>query len=115
MRIKIKVTKDILKRAQYCGTAGYTPAITNCAIALAVRDVFPDISVSHSGILFANGAMAYHTPETGAFIWKFDMSQSGQRPFLPEYEFEIDVPESVVDSINIDDLNNCPTLELVTN
>jgi hypothetical protein len=58
MKIKIKVTKDILRKSMMCGVAesrGLTEdkytSVGNCAIAVAVRDVFPNAHVYMDGIL----------------------------------------------------------------
>lgn len=43
MRLKIKITKDVINRAKYCGTEKQPGFVThNCAIAVAVRDIFDD-------------------------------------------------------------------------
>jgi len=43
IKMKIKVTKEILKKSMWCGTsAGRGQIITNCAVALAVRDIFQE-------------------------------------------------------------------------
>lgn len=47
MKLKIKVTKDILERSKMCSTM----IGENCAIALAVRDIFPNAWVEEADIM----------------------------------------------------------------
>lgn len=124
-KLKIKVTKDILKRSMYC-TNDFNIA-TNCAIAVAVRDIFPNASVGlycmHANIFredtdFKNPDIGLPDEATN-FIKRFDRLASlpEQRLLLPELEFEVEIPDVIVDSIDIEGikklLQNHPTLELV--
>jgi len=119
MKIKIKVTKDILRRSMWCGTdkIGNDLIITNCAIALAVRDMLPDARVGVDSIY---GHSPYFNIEnsldTRNFISSFGylVDTPNQRLNLPEYEFEIELPAEVVDAIDIDDIYRSETLEVVT-
>lgn len=122
MKIKIKVTKDILKKAMYCGiddsTSVYNGGIgQNCAIALAVRDVFPDAIVGLEEMYFTKDDLAStELPvEAKEFIDRFDMlgESPAMRLDLDEFEFEINVPKSIINSINIEDIHNSKNLELV--
>lgn len=121
MKLKIKVTNEMLERAKHCG-AGYKPVNQNCAIALAVRDIFPNAVVCTTMILPLGGTSTKHdsetvipnSMETTQFIAMFDGTPWSERSYLPEYEFTITVPDVVIDHINIDDLQKCETMELVS-
>lgn len=118
MKLKIKVTKDILEKSKDC----YTNSIQNCAIALACRDVFPTCNVtacyirpfpctkmSDIEIGLPNKAFEY--------VVRFDSSSPEERVLMPEIEFEINIPDEVIEQINIDELRpllaNHKNLELV--
>lgn len=123
-KLKINVTKDILEKSKYCGyQKGLDNANTNCAIAHAVRDIFPEAYVTYSFIYFKasdrnniDADRATLPQEASDFIESFDLSHPSERVDMDELEFEIEVPTGVIDSINIDEvrkvLKNHPTLEL---
>lgn len=121
MKIKIKVTKDILKRSAMCGTfSQIAKVIENCAIALAVREVFPNAVVGQTSIrpFGYNITPSIELPRCAKhFIKLFDKSCPIQRVSMPEFEFTVDVPDSVIDKIGIKDaidiINKSETLELV--
>jgi hypothetical protein len=122
-KLKIKVTKDILKKSMMCGTnipgLNYPPE--NCAIAIAVREIFPKARVGCVLIYINDSFTNISLPlEASLFINKFDelVENPIERLNLPELEFEITLPESYINSINIDEvkevLKNSETLELIT-
>ncbi len=129
MKLKIKVTKDILRRSMMCGVvdnSNHTPA-ENCAIALAVRDVFPHAKVFLASMSLL-GLQPYCTQieptlrdyvetdwDVTKFIQQFDelRKHPARRLGMPELEFTIEVPEAVIDTINIEALDKCETMELV--
>jgi hypothetical protein len=118
MQLKIKVTKDILRRAMYCGTTkGFISE--NCPIALAVRDIFPEAVVEYYHINPFKGSTLEIPHNAEQFIKRFDMLSGSpkDRLGLPEYEFTINIPDNVIEQINIEELRplliNHPTLELV--
>lgn len=43
----------------------------------------------------------------------FDSTPPEKRAELPEFEFEVEMPDSVIDQINIKNLHNSLTLSLV--
>lgn len=90
----------------------------NCAIALAIRGIFPGTWVNSDDIVpfySANDFTTRITLPTLAqdFICKFDISTYEQRLLLPEFDFTIDIPDEIVDMINIEDVYKSQTLELV--
>jgi hypothetical protein len=136
MQLKIKVTKEHIEKAKNC--EGFGEYQQNCAIALAVRDIFPDAHVE-LGMFFVKAdffkdwlkvltrstLMRFekeHTirlPEKAQdFISKFDNSSPEERCQLPELEFEVDIPDHILEEhINIEEikeiLNGHPTLTII--
>jgi hypothetical protein len=110
MKLKIKVTKEIIMKSRFCMSPNMT---TNCAIALAVRDVFPKAEVSMEYI-FTEGISStlIELPKVAQeFINMFDCLTSEGRKQLYPIEFEVEIPERVIASIDINNLGE--TLELV--
>lgn len=126
MKITVKITKDVLKRSMMCGTMSNLGAVgKNCAIALAVIDIFPDAIVGPQKIYpfgdYVNGdGNKIDLPwEAISFIFYFDdlKKTPEARLALPEFSFEIEVPHSVIEKIGIGEayrvLSESKTLELV--
>lgn len=125
MKLKIKVTKEILEKSKMCGTTTQSTA-ENCAIALACREVFPNCAVSVNSI-YIDGRDCMGSPsidlpkDARLFIMTFDRLKykPQERLLLPELEFEVELDEDVLNSINIDEvrevLKKSKTLELVEN
>jgi len=121
-QLTITVTKEILERSKNCGFGEMENVSTNCAVALAVRDIFP------KAIVTACAFYPYlHLPhqqenciildrKTIDYIRKFDSTPVIFRPGLPEYSFTLNIPDSIIDQINIDEIKplliNHPTLKL---
>jgi hypothetical protein len=108
MKMLIKVTKDVLRNTCLCKS---NPS-ENCAIAYAIVRVsyiefYEDTSISALPI------------EAGTFILIFDeLSCSPKdRMEMPEIQFEIDVPNSVIERIGLSQiykvLSESKTLEHV--
>lgn len=120
MKLKIKVTKEVLAATMRCGTFNNHEKISeNCAIAFAVRDIFPMAMVGYEN-LRPLGCMNPNLiikldGETTYFIQNFDSIKNYPelRLTLPEYEFEIELPDELVDLVNIADVYASPTLDLV--
>jgi hypothetical protein len=124
MKLKIKVTKEIIEKAIWCGTeseAGYHVS-ENCAVALAVRDIFPKACVCHSVFYPFEGAMfdaIIIPPKAQDFIKHFDRLADNPeaRLYMDPIEFEVDIPDSVIEHIGIDEVKKIveksETLELV--
>jgi len=128
MKIRIKVTKEILKRSMMCGTDQLenSKAVSEgCAIALACQEIFPNC---HVGGRYIKDKPYYSTAnwkikmprEAIEFINSFDRlyNTPKRRLELPELEFEIELTDETFDSldINIDEaieiINNSKTLAL---
>lgn len=110
--LRIKVTQAILNKAAYCGhikengkyIASDDESVdvsSNCAIALAVRDVFPDARVGPGEIIpFGNNIRHYseiRLPEIAScFIMDFDNKMPAERKKMGILEFEVEVPDDVL-------------------
>ena len=117
-KLKIKVTKDILERSKNCGDDGHT--VKSCAVAVAVRDIFPCSSVTYRYIRPFSSDLVIDLPkEVGGYIYKFDSTSTDERPSLPEFEFEVEISDEIIEKINIEELKpllqNHPTLQLIEN
>lgn len=147
MKILIKVTKEVLQRSLYCNTIfNEGPTSENCAISTGIRDLFPGAQVYETAIKFSGSDsnftdwtigrglldMSRHSllPQAATdFIREFDsyarvedinedlLVKAEKRLLLPEFSFEIDVPEEVIQQIGISQvfkvLSESPTLEHV--
>lgn len=134
MKIKITVTREVLEKTKMCGSVQATmqgeSIVTHCAIAYAVRQLFPNAVVNYGRLYFDPSSrlnidrMEQETYTflpfaAQSFINLFDsMSHDPQeRLLLPEFSFEIEVPAEVIDKIGIGEcykiLSESKTLELV--
>lgn len=145
MKLRVKITKEVLEKSKHClvkkivrsetiavgvtlttvetqnDEDHYLPFSSNCAVYHAVNELIPDAKVDSAfiGVLDAEGKSFHITlPDSAiAFIQQFDFMDMNQRMLLPEMEFEIDVPDGLIDSIGIDEvkkvLEESTTLELV--
>jgi len=113
MKIKIKITKDILKKSMLCGIGINHNVKTDCAIAFALREIAPNASVTDLNI-FWTGEMNYQDPVSplptgaGEFIRKFDSLSyaPGLRLYLPVFSFEIEFPDKLIERIGIGEIKN---------
>lgn len=116
--IKITVTKEIIMRSRPNEPNG-------CAFATAVRDILPKAAVMDDRIFpfgRTDEEMKEHFPitdEMAEFIQAFDKTTdlSATADQLGDREFEVEVPDWVVDRIDIEDvrkfLENHPNLAVV--
>ncbi len=111
---KIKITKEILEQSRNCGRNEIEIIGRNCPIALALKDIFPEAFVSGNYIhLFGSedennvANLEIPLPKVAQdFVRLFDSlsTNPGARPLLPEFEFEISIPDEIVAEINIDEI-----------
>lgn len=108
-KLTISVTQEILDSPHTCKRSIY-----NCAIARAVKDIFPDATMAGDywrpfGGVFAP---AKTTPEILHFVLAFDRGEKMQPA-----SFELEIPDWVIEKIDIEELKpllvNHPTLELI--
>jgi len=114
VQYKIKITKEILEHCKNCGTENSRHDIgSNCAVAFALKDIFPDVYVTDCyifpfGVDAANGKnIKIMLPVIAQqFIKLFDgfYLMPNLRTSLPEFEFSININDEVLDLINIDEV-----------
>jgi hypothetical protein len=113
---KISITKEIIASSKDCGiNDDETESVgKNCAIAVAVKDIFPDVFVTDHHI-YPQGIrrmgcatdVKITLPKIAQdFVRIFDSLKgiSKLRLLLPEFEFEILIPDEIISQIDIDDL-----------
>ena len=109
----IQITKDILERSKFCPASDDLKLTgENCAVAHALKDLFPDVCVSASHIHpfgkdVNDRACIIELPAVARdFVRVFDSlsSMPRVRPLLPVFDFEICIPDAVISRINIDEL-----------
>lgn len=131
--LKIKIDKEILYKSRMCSTdhsdTSRSGIGANCAVSLAIISIFPDAWVfsdhirpfyfskeEHKSIY--NGSIPLPR-EARDFISSFDAKSPEERMQMEELEFSIDIPDSVLETINIEEIKplliNHPTLELIEN
>ena len=114
VQFKIRITKEIIERCKDCGTEGNIRDIgNNCAVAFALKDIFPDVYVTDCYI-FPFGIDSQKGKDikillpviAQQFIKLFDgfYLMPNLRTSLPEFEFIINIPAEVLDLINIDEV-----------
>ena len=129
MELKVKVTKEILEKSKNCGELCWrdAPVYSNCAVALAVRDIFPFASVVYYAFepFFCDESKEpdikyIQAPHNGVdFIELFDSSTPKERLQLPETVVTLQITDEIIDVLNtqIDNweevVNASPILELV--
>ena len=123
-KLKIKITDDILQRSMMCGLDGRTVS-NNCAFAVAVREIFPNANVGSTLILpdgHTKPGISFDIPQIMTdFIKTFDSLRKTpwKRLELPKEEFELEIPQDIIDMINIDEvketLKGVQHLELIEN
>lgn len=128
MKVLIKVTKEVLEKSKMCGLErgeNYLPPPTNCAIAVAVRELFPQSSVGRDAIiiptkdfLISKSIRILLPSKAQAFIVHFDTRLNPEeRVAMSPISFEVDVPDAVIERIGINQaykvLSESKTLEMV--
>jgi hypothetical protein len=126
-KLKIKVTKEILMKSRMCGVELSETVSSNCAIAVAVREIFPHAHVTEyievwDGPFPGTDARCIGTIdlpfEALVFIKNFDDAAPWDRVGMEEIEFEVDIPNWFLKTINIDEvkelLKTSSILELKT-
>ena len=117
-QFKIAVTKDIIRKCRNCGNDMYSVE-KNCAIAHALIHIFPNIYVTNYfifpfGIHFERdkNVKILLPPVAQQFIKLFDGLRLTPelRLLLPEFEFTIDLPDEVIEQVNIDEIKEMSVL-----
>ena len=110
VNFKIQVTKEIIRQCKDVGVFDNADIVGNkCPIAVAVKHIFPDVHISNF-YLFPFGM---HTeikmplsPIAQNFIKLFDsLCQIPRtRLIIPAFEFEIEIPDTIVEQVDIREL-----------
>ncbi len=112
IQFTIVVTKDIIKKCRNCGIELHV-AERDCAVALALRDIFPNVYVTNYSIypfgidLKKDKEIKIPLPVVAQqFIKLFDgFSHMPQlRLLLPEFEFSVEIPDDVIEQIDIEEV-----------
>ena len=114
VQFTIRITKEIIEHCKKCGTENNKRDIgSNCAIAFALKDIFPNVYVT-GYYIFPFGIDAGKEEDikitmpviAQQFVKLFDgfSLMPNLRPLLPEFEFSINIPGEIIDEINIDEL-----------
>lgn len=140
MKLTIHITKDILKRSMFCSSKIGGSVGQNCAIGLAIFDLFGDrswvcadeiilsrhkIHQRKDGLVEINGTVFSKDQaeicvvplckEAQNFIMDFDFSSAGERLYMQPISFDVEIPDVVIDWIKVEDIDsiiaNCPTLD----
>jgi|GEM_PF-1467162 hypothetical protein len=115
VQFKIKVTKDILQMSKECGVREDVATIgKNCAIALTLKDIFPDVFVSGDNIypfgredIDPSHNVTIPMPKIARdFVKVFDSLSAihNLRSRLPEFEFSIEIPDEIISEIDIEEV-----------
>jgi hypothetical protein len=119
VQFEIAITKDIIQQSKNCGIDNDPYKIaTGCAVAVALQDIFPQVYVTNFYIFpFGIESELRHLKialplVAQQFIKLFDGFSFAPklRLLLPEFEFNIDVPDEIINVINIDEIK-----ELISN
>lgn len=104
---KIHVTKQIIAQCKEVGVLDDVDIIGDiCPIAIAIKDLFPEVHVSNQYIfpLGMNTEAKIPLPKKAQeFINEFDSLSisTDLRLHLPALEFEIQIPDEVIETISI--------------
>ncbi len=115
VQFTIAISKDILKASKHCGIENDPDTIgRNCAIANAVCHIFPDIYVTGFDMFPFGGSEDQSIrsiriplpPVAQHFVRLFDGFRltPSLRLLLPEFEFSIDIPDELIDMIDIEEV-----------
>ena len=114
VQFKIAITKEIIAHCKNCGTGNNAHRVeNNCAIAFALAGIFPKVHVANLFIfpfgIDRNKDNDIKIPMpliAQQFIKLFDGFRLTPRLrlLLPEFEFTMEVPDDVIEQINIDDV-----------
>jgi hypothetical protein len=107
---KIQVTKEIISQCKEVGALDNRDIIGNkCPIAVAVKHIFPEVHVSNY-YLFPFGMRTEQKIPLSLiaqnFIKLFDSlcMIPRTRSIIPAFEFEIEIPDTVLEQIDIREL-----------
>ncbi len=115
-QLKISITKEIIKECKNCGNEYEEHEIgKNCAVAVALSDIFPNVYITNYYIFPFGIEHEYEKEQVlkiplpiiaQQFIKLFDGFRLTPklRLLLPDFEFTINIPDEVIEQINIDEV-----------
>jgi hypothetical protein len=114
LSLQIHITKEIIFQSLHCDADNESYKIEkNCAIALALREFFPEAHVTNF-FIFPFGMDNITTKYlkiplplvAQQFVKLFDGFRlvPNLRLLLPEFDFTIELADEIIDAINIDDI-----------
>lgn len=102
--LTIHITKEVLRQSSKCSKK----KTTNCAIAVAVRHIWPTAIICGANDNWfykhnRNLTFGVHGEALG-FTGEFDMASPEERIAMKPFSFDIEVPDEVLETINIDEV-----------
>jgi hypothetical protein len=135
-KIEVNITKEVLFESRNCkvGLHKVTKTGQNCAIGKAIFNLFGDkswvttydIQIYKNGIEFSDKGFIENKCDiriklpnnASEFVRAFDNYTPERRVEIEPFSFEVEVPDEVIDMINIDEVKRIcgmsPTLTLVS-
>ena len=107
--IRVNVTKKVIEESRFCGEQNWGNYASNCAIAKALWDIIPNVSVLETEVMFFDknkGCIGISDLPHSAmyFIGKFDRSTPDEILSLEPISFELEIPDTVIDNISIEEI-----------
>jgi hypothetical protein len=129
MKLKIKITKEVLNATKMCGIDKFklkgsedNENSSNCAITYAFRKLFPKCITEETRVILYNDVdetitIAGLPNIVFDFILLFDGATPNERVKMKPFEFEIELTKEALELITIDEitkvLETSTTLEVV--
>ncbi len=107
MELEVYITEDVLLKSARCPRDSRA---TECAIAIAIRDIFPDSIVGTHSIIFEESdcckmiATAALPEKAIRFIRDFDAASPVERAQMRPFKFKFEIPPVVIKTIDISEV-----------
>lgn len=105
MKYKFKVTKEIIAQAAINVRNGDSIA-KHCAVVETIRQVFPEARSGSEELVLYNNTnwnngedVIIYPKEVTEYVRRFDRTFRKEDFSLPEFEFELDIPEHLIPSV----------------
>ena len=107
--LTMKITKDIYEKSKYCGLMVNGEVQSDCAIQTCIKQIFPNSLVEYDFIhvYLENDEepVLIDLPDVARdFIKVFDKSSPGERASMNELEFAIEIPDELLDRIDLSEI-----------
>lgn len=115
MILRVYITKNVLNRSQHCGSDGQKDKTQHCAIAVAIKTLWPKSFVGlHEICSHDSSFKRIPLPENAKlFINEFDAATPDQRQAMQPFAFDIEVTEAQLPQWWAAAVSEAETLELV--